>query len=524
MENKVLVVDDEKWIREYLSIALPRLGGFRVEVAESAEEALARIDQAPYDLVLTDMIMPSMDGVQLVAEIAKCRPEIMTVLMTGQGTIDSAVEALKHGASDYLTKPINADEMVVRLQRVLEERRRLGRVQDFAAQLERSNEELRKIDEMKSEFISVASHELRTPLTAILNAVQLILRGKAGEINDKQTKLLSMAERSCWRVTHILNNLLDLSKIESGRMGAKLEEFPIQGAIEFTLSSLKLQAGQKSIGLKMLAADTLPPVFADRGMVEQILINLVGNAIKFTPEGGEINVVAELLKENENMVVISVKDSGIGIPEDQREKIFDKFYQVENSLQRSAGGAGLGLAITKGLVEILQGKIWVESEAGKGSTFTFTLPTERGERRDASFRLTMDREFMQAENKQGPLTLFLIEVPTPKNVTKEALWAQLEERVKKCLCRKADLLLKREKEKLLAAFCTTDRNGARVVLRRIKEEIQSFMRSSGDPDMVVNIGVATYPEEIQCKRDLFRLAKKRLKEEKDELEDDTDSG
>ena len=286
MEYRILVVDDEYWVREFLSISLSQLGGFHVEVAESAAEALAKIDQSAFHLVLTDIIMPSMDGVQLVAEIAKSRPEILTVLMTGQGTIDSAVEALKHGASDYLTKPINPDEWIVRLRKVLEQRQRLVRVEEFAAQLEKSNEELKKIDEMKSEFISIASHELRTPLASILTAVQLVLRGKTGEINEKQTKLLSIAEKSGWQLTNILNNLLDLARIESGRMELKLEEIPIQGPIELMLSSLNLQAGAKSIHIKMRAPETLPPVYADRGMVEQILTNLIGNAIKFTPEGG----------------------------------------------------------------------------------------------------------------------------------------------------------------------------------------------------------------------------------------------
>jgi signal transduction histidine kinase len=523
MEYRILVVDDEYWVRDFLSISLSQLGGFYVEVAESAAEALAKIDQSAFHLVLTDMIMPSMDGVQLVAEIAKSRPEILTVLMTGQGTVDSAVEALKHGASDYLTKPINPDELVVRLRKVLEQRQRLVRVEEFAAQLEKSNEELKKIDEMKSEFISIASHELRTPLASILTAVQLVLRGKTGEINEKQTKLLSIAEKSGWQLTNILNNLLDLARIESGRMELKLEEIPIQGPIELMLSALNLQAGARSIHIKMLAPETLPPVYADRGMVEQILTNLIGNAIKFTPEGGEINVVAELLKGNGNMVAISVKDSGIGIPQDQQENVFKKFHQVENSLHRSTGGTGLGLPIAKGLVEMLQGKIWLESEVGKGSTFTFTLPTQKGERRDAYFRLTLDREFKKSETENGPLTLFLIEVSAPTNEMKEALLSQLEERVKKCLCRKADVLLKREKEKLLAAFCTTDRNGAQVILGRIKENIRGFLLSSGDQPPVVNIGVATYPEEVQCKRELFRLAKKRLKDEKNELENDIGS-
>ena len=464
--------------------------------------------------------MPNMTGLQLVAEIAKSRPETLTVLMTGQATIDSALAALKQGASDYLTKPLNLEELVVRLQKVMAERQRFVRLQDFAAQLERANEELKRIDEMKSEFISVASHELRTPLTAIDNALQLILRGKTGEVNEKQTKFLSLAERNIQRLTNILNELLDLSRIEAGRMEMKFEELDIRGPIEFTLSSLKPQADGKSIALKIQVAETLPPVYTDREKMEQILTNLIGNALKFTPEGGEVNVTAGLLDGEEKMVAISVRDSGIGIPEDQQENVFQKFYQVENSLHRSAGGTGLGLAISKELVEALQGKIWVESEVGKGSTFTFTVPTKKGERREPHFRLTMDKEMQRAETQQAPLSLFLIGVLDEKDEVKEALLARLEERVRKCLCRKADILLRRQKEKLLAAFCEADQKGAQVILRRIEEEIKDFLCPGGGPPPVIKVGAATYPEEALCKRELFRLAKRRLMGGKDESEKD----
>jgi signal transduction histidine kinase len=308
MENKVLVVDDEKEIRELLSKALLRMAGLRVELAGSAEEALTKIERTPFDLVLTDLVMPNMTGLQLVAEIAKSRPETLTVLMTGQATIDSALAALKQGASDYLTKPLNLEELVVRLQKVLAERQRFVRLQDFAAQLERANEELKRIDEMKSEFISVASHELRTPLTAIDNALQLILKGKTGEVNEKQAKFLSMAERNIHRLTNILNELLDLSRMEAGKMEMKFEELDLRGPIEFILSSLKPQADGKSVVLKIQVAEALPPVYTDREKVEQILTNLIGNAIKFTPEGGEVKVTAGLLDGEGKMVAISVKD------------------------------------------------------------------------------------------------------------------------------------------------------------------------------------------------------------------------
>jgi signal transduction histidine kinase/GGDEF domain-containing protein len=464
--------------------------------------------------------MPNMTGLQLVAEIAKSRPETLTVLMTGQATIDSALAALKQGASDYLTKPLNLEELVVRLQKVLAERQRFVRLQDFAAQLERANEELKRIDEMKSEFISVASHELRTPLTAIDNALQLLLKGKTGEINETQAKFLSMAERNIHRLTNILNELLDLSRMEAGKMEMKFEELDLRGPIEFILSSLKPQADGKSVVLKIQVAEALPPVYTDREKVEQILTNLIGNAIKFTPEGGEVKVTAGLLDGEGKMVAISVKDSGIGIPKDQQGNVFQKFYQVENSLVRSASGTGLGLAISKGLVEALQGKIWVESEVGKGSTFTFMVPTTKGERRDPHFRLTMDKEMQRAETQQTPLTLFLIGVSDPREEVQDALLARLEERVKKCLCRKADVLLRREKEKLLAAFCECDQKGARVILRRIEEEMKNLLGSGGEPPPVIKVGAATYPEEALCKRELFRLAKRRLMGGKDESEKD----
>jgi signal transduction histidine kinase len=511
MENRILVVDDEKEIREMLWKAFNRLSNFRVELAEDGEEALKKIEQQNFDLVLTDLKMPGKDGLQLVDDIAKSKPEILTVLMTGHGTIDSALEAMKQGASDYLMKPLNLEEMVVRLQRVLEERKRFVRLRDFAAQLERANLELKRVDQMKSEFISVASHELRTPLATIKNVVQLILKGKTGEINEVQTNFLSMAEKNIDRLTNILTNLLDLSRIESGKIQMKSEELDLRGVIEFILSSLKPQADGKSIQLNMEVAEEIRRVYGDREKIEQILTNLIGNAIKFTSEGGEVSVLAKPFHEQGGMVAISVRDSGIGIPEDQLEKVFGKFYQVEGSLNRSVSGTGLGLAITKELVEASDGTIWVESEVGKGSTFTFTLPVSKGEKRDHHFRLVLDRAFQRAQENYTSLTLFLIEVLDEKAESKDALLDQLEEKVKKSLYRKADIVVRREKEKILAVICEADFNGAQVIRQRIEEEIQKQFVKGRDNPLVIKLGVATYPEEALSKRELFRKAKEQLR-------------
>ena len=324
-----------------------------------------------------------------------------------------------------------------------------------------------------------------------------------------------MAERNINRLTNILNDLLNLSRIESGRIEMKFENIGLKGIIELTASSLKPHADGKSIKIDMEINEPLPPIYADPEKMEQILTNLIGNAIKFTPEGGRILIAAQFLPHDGksgygDRVTVSVKDTGIGIPSDHLDAIFEKFHQVESSLQRSVSGTGLGLAITKGLVEAHQGKIWVESELGKGSTFTFSLPISQDERRDPYFRLILDKEFQRALENDAPLTLFLIEVLDERGEVRETLLNELEKRVKQCLCRKADILLRREKEKILAALCEANLKGAQVIRQRIEEGIQKIPVEGQEASAVIKVGTATYPEEAVSKAELFRLAKQRL--------------
>jgi signal transduction histidine kinase len=514
MEGKrILVVDQEKKNRDQLLEVLTRFGGLGVELAGNGEEALQKIGKKHFDLALIDMKMPQMDGFQLVDEMTRRKPEIVTVLMSDNATIDSALEAMRRGASDFLTKPLNLPEAMVRLNKVLQEKQQVRRLGEFIGQLEESVQELRKLDEIKSEFVSVASHELRTPLAAIKNAVQLILTGKTGAINENQVKFLSMAERNINRLMNILNDLLSLSRIESGKMTMNFEELDLRGLIEFIHSSFKPQTDGKSIHLRMELPPEVPAIYGDREKVEQILTNLVGNALKFTPEGGAILISAKPEDGNGSRMAISVKDTGAGIPSDQLDKIFEKFHQVEGSLQRSVGGTGLGLAITKGLVEAHQGRIFVESEVGKGSVFTFTLPISRGEKRDSQFRPILDRAFGRAQENLSPLALFLLQVEEREG-TKDAVREQIEKEMKKCLCRKSDILLRREREKLWVAICETDRKGAEVIRQRIEENLRKNPPAGLLLPPVLKIGAATYPDEALSKRELFRKAKNDLRNQK----------
>ncbi len=226
---------------------------------------------------------------------------------------------------------------------------------------------LREIDRLKSEFIATASHELRTPLTSVQMGVHLLLERAAGELNDKQVEVLSACREDCERLDKLMRDLLDLSRIEAGESQPKLEVVKSRELILREAQELRPQVESKGIGFRVDAPLDLPPVLADRSQVARVLSNLVVNAIRYTKQG-EIKVGAE---KRGNYIAVSVSDTGCGIPSEYLPHIFEKFVQVPGA---ATGGAGLGLAISRLIVEAHDGQISVQSEVGQGSTFTFTLP------------------------------------------------------------------------------------------------------------------------------------------------------
>lgn len=257
-------------------------------------------------------------------------------------------------------------------------------------EIKETNLKLEKLERLKSEFISIVSHELRTPLTSIKNSLDILMTGKCGEINDAGSKFLNMAKRNVQRLAGIINDLLDLSKIEAGKMDFHFKNINIHQVIDYVKSTLSILAKDKSIELLTDETDSLPEIYADSQRLEQVLTNLVSNAIKFTPEGKKI-IISSKLTNAENIevhpyfqeeieklkgdyIVVSVKDEGIGIAEKDLLHAFDKFAQIENSLSRKVGGSGLGLPIAKQLLDAHNGAIWCSSQLEKGSEFSFAIP------------------------------------------------------------------------------------------------------------------------------------------------------
>jgi signal transduction histidine kinase len=242
------------------------------------------------------------------------------------------------------------------------------------------------LDRLKSDFVSNVSHELRTPLTAIKGAVDLVLREVAGPLTEKQTHYLTRVRSNTPHLAGLINDLLDLSKIESGKTEMKSSRVSLAGLVPEVVETLRPVAAEKVITVEATISEPSILVWADRDKINQVLMNLIGNAIKFTPAQGRVTVSAS--RNGKESVQVSVSDTGPGIPQSEKEKIFDKFYQIAQAGDVKPKGTGLGLAICRALVELHGGKIWVESEPSGGSIFYFTLPA--GISRDAKSAANAD--------------------------------------------------------------------------------------------------------------------------------------
>ncbi|MXZ01429.1 HAMP domain-containing protein, partial [Candidatus Poribacteria bacterium] len=238
-----------------------------------------------------------------------------------------------------------------------------------------------EIEQMKSEFVSLVSHELRTPLTSIKGFISLILDGKTGVINEKQHESLSRALRQSERLAELINDLLDISRIEAGRIEMKQEQIQIDAIAERRIEELRPQADEKVISLLLETTSVLPAMVGDADRIGQVFINLIGNAIKYTPDNGNVTVRISMDSRNGNSESngfhVEVIDTGPGIPVEEREKVFDKFTQLGSVQTRQQGGSGLGLSIASGIVEAHGGKLWVDTgDNGQGSNFQFFIPIE----------------------------------------------------------------------------------------------------------------------------------------------------
>lgn len=488
----ILVIDDEQVMRDG-SLRILSKDGWGVITAENGEEGLKVIKSQSdeIDVILLDLMMPGMSGMEVLDHIRVINPNLLVIVITGYATVESAVEAMKKGAYDFIPKPFTPDQLRIVVRRALEKRFLQKEAEFLRRERERSlrdiatekskirtiiqcmgdgvlvcdregcivlsnpaasrmlripesslmgnflsqcglNPELAKtideslkakdlsytsvsqemsigesgevflrahtapvrndlgetigsvtvlqdisylkeLDKMKSEFIAMVAHELRAPIAAVEQQLTVILNRMAGEVSEKQERLLTRAKERTKGLLGLIKDLLDLSKIEAGRMVQYKEPLTLQEVIQKVVDLMRVEAENKKIDLQFLPPSKNPPIQADRTSMEGIFTNLISNAIKYTPEGGKVWVT---LSEEGGFVKATVSDTGIGIKKEDLPRIFDKFYRVKTAETREIVGTGLGLSIVKSIVDAHHGSITVESQEGGGSTFTVLLPKE----------------------------------------------------------------------------------------------------------------------------------------------------
>jgi signal transduction histidine kinase len=375
-QNKILVIDDEIGICEGIQRALSPQG-FYVDFALNGEDGLGKIRQNGFEIVLLDIMMPGVNGVTLIKAVHAHDPEIVCIIITGYATVELAVRSIKEGAYDFLTKPFTVDDLLLAVNQGLE-RRRLSleakRTEAAEAEAQRLVEEksrLGELDRAKKQFIRLVTHELQSPIDAIQSYLNLIRDGyvSQGQVPEIIAKCTARAEEG----RALIADLLELGQIEtlSTKRTAALVHLEI--VLREVLDSLQPQADRRKIDIALQVEPGIPPLLADPIQCRSLWLNLLDNAVKYTPENGSVTV---RLRAEAGTITGQVTDTGIGISPEERDQLFTEFFRAKNARGSGVRGTGLGLVIIKRIVDGLGGHVAVSSEVGRGSTFSFEIPAD----------------------------------------------------------------------------------------------------------------------------------------------------
>jgi len=376
----ILIVDDSQHCRLLLRAFLGAAGYTELPTAESAHEAFQHLGMdgpdgvvPDVDLILMDITMPEMDGVEACRRI-KAAPllhDIPIIMVTAHDEAKYLHQAFVAGAMDYITKPVGKVELLPRVRSALTLKQEMESRKRAYAKLEQESL-------AKTQILTTVTHELRTPLTIIMGYVDrlLVRREKVGPLNERQQKYLERVQEHSRILNALIDNILDISRLEAGSLELTITKLEVQPEIEHVIRSIENQFAEKQIRVALEIPTDLCPLQADRHRFSQVVTNLISNAYKYSPVGATMTITA---RENNGLIHLDVSDTGIGISKEDQSKLFTKFFRADNTTTRKEAGTGLGLYITKLLIEAQGGRIWVESELGNGSTFSFDLPVASGD-------------------------------------------------------------------------------------------------------------------------------------------------
>jgi signal transduction histidine kinase len=426
-------------------------------------EAIVHLAKGDVDVVLLDMGLPDGHGIETVRRAHAAAPRVPIIVLTGLDDEDLAAQALKEGAYDYLIKGQVENRALPRALRHSVERHRLLTETDLIR-----TQQL----QFKDEFLSHVSHELRSPLTAIYQFVTILLDKLAGELNAEQQEYLEITFRNVKQLQFMINDLLEVTRVQAGKLSINVQCTSIADAVLYATNTLKGAAASKKITFCSSVDSGLPAVCADPLRLRQILIILVDNAIKFTPDNNVVHIRAHAYETNRDLLLLEVADSGCGIRPDMTERIFERLVQASEPGTAGRQGLGLGLYICKELVTRQGGRIWAESTPGKGAVFSVTLPI-----------FSLASEIAQSLRKErrttGLLTLVVTEIGSASGWLSDETRGEHCRRVREILSRTlysdADVLLPkidyRGPTELFFILATTDEIGGEAITRRIRAQL-----------------------------------------------------
>ncbi len=374
-------------------------------------------------------------------------------------------------------------------------------------ELEQKTKALEKLDQLKSDFISAVSHELRTPLSIVKEGISLVLEGIPGDINEKQKKLLTVAKGNIDRLARIINELLDISKIEAGKTELKKGSVNLKSLIKQVVLSFEPKAEAKGIELKTNFPEKEMNVYADADKIIQVFTNLLANALKFT-EKGYIEISAA---EKKNEVECTITDTGIGMSKSDLPKVFDKFQQFGRATGGGEKGTGLGLSIARGIIELHNGNIWVESKLGKGTKFTFTLPMYTTE---SLFKQYVSDGIKEAIKKDTRMSLLVVSIVGLDKLKRQlssdkikSVLKGLEGVINKNLRQRGDAALKDTGE-IAVLLLDCGKEEILAVKDRLQQNAKDYLASRNLAGKIkLRFGYATYPDETNDTEELIRKAK-----------------
>ncbi len=462
--TSVLVIEDNPGDMDLVRLRLMEAqNGVKVNCVNRLSDGLASMSSDPPGVVLLDLNLPDSHGSETFRRVMEHSPNIPVVVLSGMDDEELATKAVHQGVQDYLIKNNLSGKQLERAIRYAVERQGLLRALEIAQ---------KKQLEFKNQFLSHVSHELRTPLTCIHQYVSLLLDGLAGPMMPEQGDHLKVVLKSVNQLHAMIRDMLEAARADSGKMRIEPRCVDLGDLIQQTVAMMRPAADEKRIGLEVGIDQRLPLVHADPDRVLEVLINLCDNAIKFTPAEGAVMVQACMVDADPSSVYISISDTGRGIGPEAKALIFERLYQDPESVDNNRSGLGLGLFICREIVRLHQGRIWVASEPGQGSTFSFTLPVYSLAKLLAPVATYQDRlrpAFVLVRVELTPLS------SPPRGNWKE-IWQQCLETFRRCVYPDKDLVLPpmgvSGAAETFFAVAATDLEHSAVMTTRIREQLE----------------------------------------------------